>query len=96
VDTGAEMTVIPGILIPELGTKASDEVIITDHDNRSEEYSAHAVHLQLGRKLFRNVIVVPSASGAAFLGLDILNQLKLTLDGPKNLSSFTNPELHRL
>jgi hypothetical protein len=83
VDTGAEMTVIPGILIPELGTKASDEVIITDYDNRSEEYSAHAVHLQLGHKLFRNVIVVPSASGAAFLGLDILNQLKLTLDGPK-------------
>ncbi len=83
VDTGADMTLVPGMLIPELGTKAFDEVIIADFDSRTVRYDAHVVHLRLNGRIFENVEVIASETDTAYLGLDILNRIKVTLDGPK-------------
>jgi hypothetical protein len=83
VDTGADMTIIPGALVPELGTRAFNEIIMADYDSRQMRYKAHVIHLALHGRLFENVEVVASETDTAYLGLDILNQPKLTLDGPK-------------
>jgi hypothetical protein len=77
------MTIIPGTLIPDLGTKAFSEVVVADYDGRTLLYKAHVVHLRLNGRMFKNIEVVASETDTAYLGLDILNQLKLTLDGPK-------------
>ncbi len=83
VDTGADMSIVPGTPIPHLGTRAFSEVLVADDDGRTMLYKAHVVHVKLNGWMFENIEVVAPETDTAYLGQDILNQLKLTLDGPR-------------
>ncbi len=87
VDTGADITVVPRTVIERLGITVEGEVLIADYDNRVKHYDIHLLDLLLGRVRFKNVEVIPSESESALIGLDVLDQLKVTLDGRKRLLS---------
>lgn len=82
IDTGAEITVIPLRYISLLGLDPRHKVLIDDYDKHSTEHESFVVDLKFGPNIFRSVEVIVSESGASLLGLNVLNQLKLTLDGP--------------
>jgi hypothetical protein len=83
IDTGAEITVIPMRYTSLLSLDPRRELAIDDYNRRSTDHVSFVVDLYLGTQVFRSVEVISSAAGDALWGLDILNQLKLTLDGPK-------------
>ena len=94
IDTGADISAIPSIVLMQLELEPSGEREIQDYDSRSAISECYEVQIQFGRRDFGKIEVISTESGSAFLGLDILNQIKLTLDGPTNLSSFINPTIH--
>ncbi len=79
------MTVIPSSLADQISADKDADVFVSDFDNRMVRYPTHFVDIRLGSHLFGNVEVIASESDTAYLGLDVLNQLKLLLDGPKNM-----------
>lgn len=83
LDTGADMTVVPFHILDDLLSKPHGKVMIGDYDSHRVSTPFFLIHLRFGNLLFDGIPVAPSQSGSALLGLDILNQLKLTLDGPK-------------
>jgi predicted aspartyl protease len=83
LDTGADMTVVPFHILDDLMSKPHGKIIIGDYDSHQVRTPFFLVHLRLGDVLFDGIPVAPSQSGNALLGIDILNQLKVTLDGPK-------------
>jgi hypothetical protein len=83
VDTGADMTVVPRSVLFHLNISTRGEVLIADYDSRTVHCPYHVVSLLLGERLFKDVEVIAADSDTAYLGLDILNQVKLTHDGPR-------------
>ena len=82
IDTGADISAIPSIVLMQLELEPSGEREIQDYDSRSAISECYEVQIQFGRRDFGKIEVISTESGSAFLGLDILNQIKLTLDGP--------------
>ncbi len=83
VDTGADMTVIPSDVLKELHAVEVADVIVADFDTGTSVYKTFSVNLRLGKLFFEEVEVIASDGGAALLGLDILNQLNVNLNGPR-------------
>ena len=87
LDTGADLTAIPASSVHRLRLEPYDRRIVGDYDKRTTMMPTFRVHLRFGEFLFHDVEVVATESNSALLGLDILNQLKVTLDGRKKMLS---------
>ncbi len=87
IDTGADITVIPPVCVYRLLLESRGRLEIGDYDARRLHHETFIVDIALGSVTLRGVQVIASASGSALLGLDILNQMDLRLNGPKNTLS---------
>jgi hypothetical protein len=56
---------------------------VAAYDGRESMRPAYAVKILIGSRLFQDVLVASVPRRNILLGRDILNQLRLTLDGPQ-------------
>jgi predicted aspartyl protease len=86
LDTAAYRTVIPAFLAQELGLEPLDEISVTALGGHTIELLSYIIELQVHDFPPRRIEVVASDDEPhCLLGRDVLNGLRITLDGP-NLS----------
>jgi hypothetical protein len=87
VDTAADLTVLPSQVIARLQLIPVDEYPILGFGGEVEEYVRYLVELSIHGVPESFVIPVVVAEGEphALVGRDVLNQLRITLDGPRQL-----------
>jgi len=85
LDTGADMTVLPQSAIEELRLIPAGRVSVSSFDGRKAWRYTYFINISFDDTEFRMVEVIGDKRRDALLGRDILNKLKIVLDG-KNLS----------
>ena len=82
LDTGADVSSIPEATAATLGLREAARLFATGFDGRITQVALYAAQIDLpnGQSVQLNVAGIPS--DYALLGRDILNQLRLLLDGP--------------
>jgi len=90
IDTGATITCVPASIIDAIGRKnlsaTSKKVVGAFRGRRSQlEKESYTVNLKLGNCYFENieVVVLPDME-YGLIGRDILNDFKITFDGPND------------
>lgn len=81
VDTGADGTLVPQILIDELGAPVIDEVRIRSHWGEWRITQLFVVDIGIGELRLPAIEVVGDSGKELILGRNVLNKLKLLLDG---------------
>jgi clan AA aspartic protease len=84
LDTGADMTILPQDAIDELGLIPSSYVYVQSFDGRRVLRYTYLVNISFQNFEYKMVEVIGIKRRDALLGRDILNRLKIILDG-KNL-----------
>ena len=82
IDTGADITAIPSRLIDQLGLVPADEIQVEGYDRRPAAIYSYDIILRIDRLQVAGLSVIALNEDYALLGRDVLNQLKLLLDGP--------------
>jgi predicted aspartyl protease len=83
VDTGADGTLIPQTFLDDIGAPLIDEVRMRSQWGEPRRAQMFAVDVGIGDLRLPGVEVVgDEMSGEIILGRNILNRLKLLLDGP--------------
>lgn len=82
LDTGAKMTVIPEDAIASIGNLVSSTVIVREASGNMLSAKKYFVNLTIDEYKFNEVEVVALPRNYAIIGRDILNNLKIILDGP--------------
>jgi predicted aspartyl protease len=85
LDTGADITAIPRHLVNALGLLPYRKRYVLDYNSRTSLAESYLVHFVFAGKTFSNIEVITTDGLHALLGLDILNQLTITHDGPRKL-----------
>jgi predicted aspartyl protease len=80
VDTGAECTLVPALLVRQLGLPQIDVIGVTGVGGGRTRTAVHAASVELGG--LRMLARIVAFADEAILGRDILNQAVVTLDGP--------------
>jgi predicted aspartyl protease len=89
VDTGADCTLVPVALVRTLGLPRIDVIAISGVGGASRQAAVHAAVIELSD--VRLVVRAVAFAGEAILGRDVLNQLRILLDGPRLELSATRP-----
>ena len=85
VDTGADGTLVPQIWLDEINAPLVDEVRLRSHWGEWRVARVFAVDLSIGTLRLPGVEVVSDEIGdEVILGRNVLNRLRLLVDGPKN------------
>jgi clan AA aspartic protease len=84
LDTGADMTILPQDAIDELGLIPSSYVYVQSFDGRRVLRYTYLVNISFQNFEYKMIEVIGVKRRDALLGRDILNRLKIILDG-KNL-----------
>jgi predicted aspartyl protease len=83
VDTGADGTLVPQSLVDEIGAPLVDEVRIRSHWGEWRDLQLFTVDVGIGQAILPAIEVVGDDQGKEIvLGRNVLNRLKLLLDGP--------------
>ena len=83
VDTGADATLIPVAQLREIAAFEVIESSVTSHWGDVRAVRLYLIDLEVGTHLLPSVIVVGDEYGKdVILGRDVLNKLRLLLDGP--------------
>jgi len=85
LDTGADMTVLPQRTISELGLIPASRVSVASFNGRELLRYTYFVNIRFNDFECRMVEVIGARRRDVLLGRDVLNEVKLVLDG-KNLS----------
>jgi len=85
LDTGADMTVIPQRAVSELRLIPASRVSVTSFDGQRIWRYTYFVNLSFNGFEYKMVEVISAQHRDVLLGRDILNRLKIILDG-KNLN----------
>lgn len=88
LDSGASMTVIPNSLVVRWGLIPHSAVAVRGYNRRLSIRPAYVVDLEIGKKRFAQIKVTVSPRDNVLLGRDVLNQLKITLDGPSRMTEI--------
>jgi predicted aspartyl protease len=83
IDTGADLTVIPIFIVEELSLPPRGTVMIKSfrHDEMPTHHPFFFVDIELANYSFRNVKVIGTIRPDILIGRNILNRVKLVLDG---------------
>jgi len=85
IDTGADSTLIPQSLLDQVGAPFSDEARLRSHWGEWRNVSLFIVDLGIdGLRLPAIEVVGDEQSMELVIGRNVLNRLKLLLDGPAN------------
>jgi predicted aspartyl protease len=91
LDTGADISVIPQQLTKRLGLVPLRTVTGHDYNCREEEHRTYLVHLSLNGRRFEHVEVITTPGQEILVGRDILNGLKIVLDGKHQSFDIEDP-----
>lgn len=80
VDTGADCTLVPALIVRQLGLPQIDVIALTGVGGARNSASVHVAAVELGG--LRLLARVVAFTDEAILGRDVLNQTVVTLDGP--------------
>jgi predicted aspartyl protease len=80
VDTGADCTLVSVALARRLGLPRIDVVTVSGVGGARKQASVHAAVVELGK--LRLLIRAVAFAEEAILGRDVLNQIRVVLDGP--------------
>ena len=87
LDTGADVSVIPRAIAKELGVAVRPSgILLQTYDGHQTQAVVADVSIEIGPYRFHGTFVVAEAD-YGILGRNILNLLRLTLDGPRLLWS---------
>lgn len=86
LDSGADRTVIPAKVVADLGLSALRTILVGGLGNEPQELSTYSVVMQ-PRNLRALEVEVLAHEGETYvlLGRDVLNQLRVVLDGPNQV-----------
>jgi predicted aspartyl protease len=82
LDTGADLTAIPYALIERLQLMPAGEIEVEGYDSRRATIRAYDVNLQIDQLRVNGLLVISFAEDYVLLGRDVLNRLRILLDGP--------------
>lgn len=90
IDTGADGTFVPTTLLEQLGVPIIYATNVRSHLGEStHRVSVHKVDILLGTLRLPNIEVVSDDWGTEIIiGRNLLNKLKLVLDGPKHVTEL--------
>ncbi len=82
IDTGSDMTAVPETAATLLDLRKAGELVAEGFDGRRRMLAVYAARLELpsGERVRLNVLTIPA--DYVLLGRDVLNLLRLLLDGP--------------
>lgn len=90
IDSGASITVIPSSLVNRWKLAPSGIVTLRSYNGQISTRPTYLLDLAIGRKRFARVEVTISPRANVLLGRDVLNQLRITLDGPRQITEIHN------
>lgn len=82
LDTGADLTAIPAALVERLRLVPAGEIDVEGYDSRRTTIRAYDVNLQVAHLSVAGLLVIGFAEDYVLLGRDVLNRLRVLLDGP--------------
>lgn len=86
VDTGADSTVVPIQLIRRLNAPKVDQAVMRSQWGEQRPVSIYALSVQIGPHSFAAMWVIGDDQGEEIiLGRNLLNRLKVILDGPAGM-----------
>lgn len=88
LDSGASMTVIPSSLVDQWKLIPIGTVIVRGYDGQVSTRPTYLVDLTIGNRRFTQVEVTLSPRTNVLLGRDVLNQLRITFDGPRQITEI--------
>ncbi len=85
-DTGADGTLVPIQYLDEIHAPPTVEMSVRSPWGDSRRVTLYLVDIQIGDLFLPDIEVVGDlAGGEVVLGRDVLNHLRITLDGPKEI-----------
>ena len=89
LDTGADATLVPQNYLQQLGSRRAFEVGLRSQWGERRVVFLHRVDIQIGELTLPGIYVVGDDFGnEVILGRDVLNRLRLVLDGPVQLTQI--------
>jgi predicted aspartyl protease len=86
VDTGADATIVPLRYLHQVGARRAYEAQLRSHWGERRTVFLHVVELQIGEVSLPGIYAVGDELGDdVVLGRDVLNRLRLLLDGPAEM-----------
>jgi predicted aspartyl protease len=91
LDTGADLTAVPYALIEQLHLMPAGEIEVEGYDSRRATIRAYDVNLQIDQLAANGLLVIGFAEDYVLLGRDVLNHLRVLLDGPALTTEILTP-----
>lgn len=91
LDTGADLTAIPTALIERLRLMPAGEIEVEGYDSRRATLRAYDVNLQIDHLSVAGLLVIDFTEDYVLLGRDVLNRLRILLDGPALTTEILTP-----
>ncbi len=82
LDTGADLTVLPQAMADELDLTVRDRRTVSGVDGMLHGMAVAAVSVAFAGRSFEIVALISYGETTPLLGRDVLNQHRLTVDGP--------------
>ena len=82
IDTGSDVTGIPARLVGQLSLMPVDEILVEGYDGRQATIACYDVNLRIDHLSVAGLSVITIAEDYVLLGRDVLNRLRMLLDGP--------------
>ena len=82
LDTGADITVIPEALAKDLNLKVVNRIAAIGFDGVPQEKAVYAFRIELPNGVRGSTQCLTRDSDHVLLGRDVINHLRLLLDGP--------------
>jgi predicted aspartyl protease len=85
IDSGADGTLVPQTLLDQIGAPLIDQVRLRSHWGEWHLAHIYVVDIGVGQIRLPSIEVVGDTGTELVLGRNVINSLKLKLDGPRQL-----------
>ncbi len=82
LDTAADISAFPSVVVRELGLESVSEIIISGYDASPKVLPTYTVGLELPQARIRHIEVIAIPESCALLGRNLLNHFYINLNGP--------------
>jgi len=91
IDTGADLTVIPARLVEQLQLMPAGEIEVEGYDGRRATLRTYDVNLHIDQLSLPGLLVIAFSEDYVLPGRDVLNRLRVLLDGPALTTEILTP-----
>ena len=88
VDSGADATMLPLSLLKQIQAEYEDTQIMITASGQREVVDLYAAKIEVVEQIFYLSVVALKGEQEAIIGRDVLNDLKITLNGPANTTEI--------